>query len=155
MSAIVLFYMKYMDIALSLQTSLWPIRQVNGIWRRMVLGNVFLEFKRCREKFLKDNNTTTKAHQQRTIMTLSSSITPFLRVNIHKWGSQPWLKGVKIDEAIAHRSCLSITPLHRCHQQIKGIITKNQKYFPPFGYISILESEIPSMVKQLSALLMK
>ena len=42
------------------------------------LGLFLLEIKRHREKLLKDKNTTTQVHQQRTITTFLSPITPLL-----------------------------------------------------------------------------
>ena len=47
-----------------------------------------LELERHREKLLKENNTTTQAHPQRTITTFFSPITPTNATSnqgIHKW----------------------------------------------------------------------
>ena len=69
------------------------------------LGLLLLKLKRHREKLLKDNNTTTQAHPQRTITTFFSLVTPTNATSHSRdtqMGSQPGHnKGVTIDRAIA------------------------------------------------------
>ena len=69
-------------------------------------GLLLLELKRHKEKLLKDNNTATQAHQQRTITTFLSPMTHATSqsraTQATQMGSRPGHnKGVTIDQTIA------------------------------------------------------
>ena len=53
-----------------------PVCKVMGYKDQLCLQLFLLELKRYRQKLLKENSTTTIAHQQRPTMTFFSSITP-------------------------------------------------------------------------------
>ena len=74
------------------------------------LGLFLLELNRYREKLWLDNNTTTQAHEERTIITFFSLITPTHATSqslATQMGSQPrHFKGITIDQGIAiYRAC--------------------------------------------------
>ena len=97
-----------------------------------------LELKRHREKLLK--NTATQAHPQKTITTFISPVTPTNATSQSgdtQMGSRPGHKKVvTIDRATAICHARGSRPhgpqpRHPCHRQIKAIIFRHRRCFPP------------------------
>ena len=108
-------------------------------------------------KLLKDNNTATQAHVQRTITTFFSPITPINATSQSrdtKMGSQPGHnKGVTIDRAIVISRAPRPRPhgpqrQHSCHQQIKAVISHHRRCCPRFKDLSILDRPMLDSIRR-------
>ena len=71
-----------------------PLRKVMKYEDQWCLGFVLLELKRHTQKLLKDNSTTTQAHQQRALTTFFSPIT--LTHVTRQYGLQKWAPDMDI-----------------------------------------------------------
>ena len=118
--------------------SFGPLCKVMEYEDQQCLLLFLLELKRHREKLLKDNNTATQVHPQRTI----TATTPSSDTQMGSWSGHK--KGDIIDRATAICSACwpsphAARPQHPCHRQIRAIISLHRRCFPCFGEFFILD----------------